>query len=603
MLTKIHNLIKNEVGTKQGKKEEDSDFRILSLAGEHRLRLSEHPSKQKIMASLDDFSKFATEYLRIKTKDGRILPFSMNEAQMRLASLIFNEMIKGQPVRIIILKARQMGFSTLTEAVIYYLSSLQEAKNAFIVSQDSSASENLYDMFRLFYDHIPEYIKPMRKRNNARRLTFENPSIKEDERVKKPGLKSKITVQSAENKVLARSETIHYLHASELAFWPASKKQKHLTALFAALAKEPGTLGIIESTANGMEDYKTMWDAAVSGENDYTPLFFPWFEMPSYRMKVPADFEPTEEELELKQRFNIDDEQLQWRRFTIRNDCNGDVKQFRQEYPSVPEEAFLLSGDGIFDNEAIQKKMESLPKIGSSYDIDFLKEKHHPNPKGKFVVYKDPEEGKQYICSADTAKGKSTGDWDVAYVTEFRTGEMVAKLRGKWDTDKFGKMLNYLSHFYNTALLAVENNNTGESVLNTLLNVCHYPLLYMRKKGDCGWNTNNATRPVMISDFNEAIRDDHYTIYDPELYKECLTFIDNNGKPEADNGCTDDCIMSYAINIQVRQVAGKYFEWYETKRKNIQRERPKRERPGRGVNHVTENESSSGENRSSFESK
>lgn len=581
MLTKIHNRIKVQVEQARHKQEEIK-LTVITLAGEHRFKLAEHPLKNEVVANLDDFTRFATEYLRIKTKDGKILPFVINEAQKRLAQLIFDELAKGHPVRIIILKARQMGFSTLTEAVIYYLSSLQEAKNAFIVAQDSAASENLYDMFKLYYEHIPDFIKPMRMRNNARRLTFENPSKKEEERKKAPGLKSKITVQSAENKVLARSETIHYLHASELAFWPAKKKKNHLTALFAALAKEAGTLGIIESTANGMDEYKTMWDAAVAGENDYKPLFFPWFEMPSYRMHIPDDFEPTEDEIELKQRFNLDNEQLQWRRYTIRNDCNGDPRQFRQEYPSVPEEAFLLSGDGIFDNEVIQKKIESLPKIGNTFEIDLVKRKHLPNKKGKLTIYKAPEEGNRYICSADTAKGKSTGDWDVAYVTEFRTGEMVAKLRGKWDTDKYGKMLDYVGRYYYDALLAVENNNTGESVLNTLVNTCKYPLLYIWRKGDYGWNTNNATRPVMISDFNEAIRDDHYVIYDEQLYKECLTFIDNNGKPEADTGCNDDSIMAFAINIQVRLVAPRYFEYYDKKYNGKSVERPNRARPQRG---------------------
>ncbi|MED0679688.1 DNA packaging protein [Aneurinibacillus thermoaerophilus] len=537
----------------------------LELALEHRKRISAKYRKKpkaikQVKAILEDFERFCAKCLRIKTKDGALRPLILNEAQKKLARTVFSQIAQDKPVRIIILKARQMGFSTTTEAIIYYLSSLQEAKNAFIVAQDSSASENLYDMFRLYYENAPAIFKPMRKRNNSRRLTFENPSTKETERRKNPGLKSKITVQSAENRVLARSETIHYLHISELAFWPAKKKKKHLDALFAALSKEPGTVGIIESTANGMEEYKALWDAAVNGENDFTPLFFPWFEMPDYRKPVPPDFVPTKEELELKQRFKLDDEQLMWRRYTIRNDFNGDERQFRQEYPSVPEEAFLLSGDGIFDNEYIQKLLDAIQTRGMPHEIDVVKKTVKPTQKGKLVVYRPPEVGKRYVIGADTAKGKSTGDWDVAYVLEARTGEMCAALRGKWDTDLYGKMLDVLGRWYNIALLAVENNNTGESVLNTLYNTCQYPLLFMWKKGDLGWNTNNATRPVMISDFKEAIRDQLFPIYCHLLYKECLTFIDKNGKPQADNGCTDDCIMAYAIALQVRLVADNYYE-------------------------------------------
>ena len=536
---------------------------------------------KQVVNALYDFECFCEKYLKIKTKKGTIEPFVLNEAQRQFIRAVFEEYQKGKPIRIIILKARQLGFSTVTEALIYYLDSLQEAKNAFIVAQDTDASGNLYEMFRLYYDEVPEVIKPMRKLNNAKKLTFENPSKKEIERKIHPGLKSQISVNSAEKKVLARSGTIHYLHVSELAFWPKSKKKKHMTSLFQALSSEPGTLSVIESTANGMEEYKEMWDAAVEGRNDYRPLFFAWFQMPSYRMPVPENFKLTEEEKELKKRFNLDDEQIQWRRYTIRNDCNNDPRQFRQEYPSVPEEAFLLSGEGIFDNEIIQSMLLDLKYEGKSYEIDYIKENHYLKDNGTLTIYKEPEEDKRYILCADTAKGKSNGDWDVAYVLEYRTGEMVAKLRGKWDTDKYGKRLNYLGRYYNDALLAVENNNTGESVLNTLENTCHYPLLFSWKPGDLGWNTNTATRPVLISDFIESIRDKLYPIYDRDLYKECLTFIDNNGKPEADEGCNDDCIMAYGIGLQVRQVAHKWFEWYDKHYKNAHKERKRKNRERR----------------------
>lgn len=545
---------------------------VITLAKEHRKRakrrLKQRPEKlAELKEVLADFEQFCRRMLKIKTKDGRIMPLVLNDAQRKFVREVFGQIEAGKPVRIIILKARQMGFSTVTEAVIYYLTSLQEAKNAFIVAQDSHASGNLYDMFRLYYEKVPEIIKPMSKRNNTKRFTFENPSIKPHEHSLNPGLKSKITVQSAESRVLARSETIHYLHASEVAFWPASKKKKHMLSVFAALSKEPGTLGVVESTANGMDDFKQMWDAACVGENDFTPMFFAWYQMPDYRKPVPLDFVPTAEELELKAKYDLDDEQLQWRRFTIRNDCNGDPRVFRQEYPSEPLEAFLLSGEGIFDNEYIQSLLEALDTPGTRYEIDQVKGKVVRADSGELRVFVAPEEGKRYVIGADTAKGKEGGDYDAAYVLEERTGEMCAVLWGKWDTDLYGKKLDVLGRYYNTALLGVENNNTGESVLNTLFNTCHYPLLYFAKKGDMGWNTNKVTRPVMVSDFKEAIRDQLYPIYCSRLYKECLTFIDNNGKAEADSGCNDDCIMAYSIALQLRQVASRWFDWYAKKQR------------------------------------
>ncbi|CCC85586.1 DNA packaging protein Gp17 [Paenibacillus polymyxa M1] len=542
---------------------------VITLAKEHRKRakrrLRDRPEKlDELKEILSDFERFCWRFLKIKTKSGRIMPLTLNDAQRTFVREVFRQIEAGKPVRIIILKARQMGFSTVTEALIYYFTSLQEAKNAFIVAQSSDASSNLYDMFQFYYEKVPAIIKPMSRKNNAKKLTFENPTIRTADRRKNPGLKSKITVQTAESRVLARSDTIHYLHASEVAFWPAKKKKKHLLSLLAALSKEPGSLGVIESTANGMEEFKKMWDAAVKGESDFTPLFFAWFEMPDYRKPVPPGFELTEEERELQAKYGLDDEQLQWRRYTIRNDCGGDPRQFDQEYPSEPDDAFLLSGEGIFDNKFIKQLRDGISAIGSRHEIDFVKNKIIPAPSGELVMYRQPEQGKRYVLAADTAKGKEDGDYDAAYVIEERTGEMCAALHGKWDTDLYGKKLNTLGLYYNTALLAVENNNTGESVLNTLFNTCHYPLLFMHKKS-LGWNTNQATRPVMISDFKEAIRDQLYDIYCPELYSECMTLIDKNGRAEADSGCHDDRILAYSIALQVRQVADKWFEWFNKK--------------------------------------
>jgi hypothetical protein len=550
---------------------------VITLAKEHRKRakrrLKQRPEKlAELKEILADFEQFCWRMLKIKTKNGRIMPLTLNDAQRKFVREVFGQIRAGKAVRIIILKARQMGFSTVTEAVIYYLTSLQEAKNAFIVAQDSHASGNLYDMFRLYYEKVPEIIKPMSKRNNTKRFTFENPSVKPYEHRLNPGLKSKITVQSAESRVLARSETIHYLHASEVAFWPPKKKKRHLLSLLAALSKEPGSLGVVESTANGMDEYQQMWDAAVKGESDFTPLFFAWFEMPDYRKPVSPGFELTDEERELKDKYGLDDEQVQWRRYTIRNDCGGDPRQFDQEYPSEPDDAFLLSGEGIFDNKFIKRLRDEISIIGSHFEIDFVKNKIIPSPAGELIIYRQPEQGKRYVLAADTAKGKEDGDYDAAYVLEERTGEMCAALHGKWDTDLYGKKLNTLGLYYNTAMLAVENNNTGESVLNTLFNTCHYPLLFMHKRS-LGWNTNQATRPVMISDFKEAIRDQLFEIYCPDLYSECMTLIDKNGKAEADSGCNDDRVMAYSIALQVRQVADKWFEWFKKKQRKREESR------------------------------
>jgi hypothetical protein len=557
-------------------------FKYIKLANEIAKKLSSEykddpEGLDKIQVILDDFESFCFEYLRIKTKAGDIVPLTLNEAQKKLARTVFDQILQGKPVRIIILKARQMGFSTTTEAIIYYLSSLQEAKNAFIVAQDHSASENLYDMFRLFNEMAPDIIKPMRKRNNARRLTFENPSKKDKEVRREPGLKSKITVQSAENRVLARSETIHYLHISELAFWPESRKKKHLASLFAAFSKEPGTVGIIESTANGIEIYKEMWDSAVSKKSDYIPLFFAWFEMPDYRMPVPEGFTLTKEEIELKEKFNLDDEQLEWRRYTIRNDFDGDEKTFRQEYPSTPEEAFLVTGRTVFNQDKLDamthhtRKGERYSVIvppaveGQGYDwsqIQFIEDE-----RGEFEVFNDYDPNREYCIGADVAEGLEGGDASAAYIIDAETGEDVAVLHGQMDLDIYAKQLDYVGRMYGNALLGPETNNVGHSVINTLLNVTFYPSLYYhdsynaeagKNENKPGWPTTTVTRPILVDALIEGIREGAWRINDANLLMEMKTFVRNGaGKPQAMGkgtlgGCKDDRVLGYGIAQQMR---------------------------------------------------
>ena len=130
--------------------------------------------------------------------------------------------------------------------------------------------------------------------------------------------------------------------------------------------------------------------------------------MPDYRKPVPPGFELTEEEQELKEKYALDDEQLQWRRYTIRNDCGGDPRQFDQEYPSEPDDAFLLSGEGIFDNKFIKRLRDAISLFGSHHEIDFVKNKIIPTLSGELVIYRKPEPGKRYVLAADTAKGRKT---------------------------------------------------------------------------------------------------------------------------------------------------------------------------------------------------
>ena len=128
------------------------------------------------MADIRNSRKYFETYLYIMTKDSKLVLFKLNQAQAKLLDTIKREYEAGKPIRIVVLKARQLGFSTLTEAMLFYRSVMQENTNGLIIAHTDEATTNLFNMSKRFYDELPLDLKPMIKTSNAKELIFENPT-------------------------------------------------------------------------------------------------------------------------------------------------------------------------------------------------------------------------------------------------------------------------------------------------------------------------------------------------------------------------------------------------------------------------------------------
>ena len=131
--------------------------------------------------------EFIEGALKIKTKDTRIVPLILNQPQKRLYNTVKEQAKQQKPIRIIILKARQMGFSTLTEALIFHRTVTRRNVNSLIVAHKDESSNNLFNMSKLFYENLPPELQPMRKASNARELVFENPTKNQLRETAQPG--------------------------------------------------------------------------------------------------------------------------------------------------------------------------------------------------------------------------------------------------------------------------------------------------------------------------------------------------------------------------------------------------------------------------------
>ena len=169
-----------------------------------------------------------------------------------------------------------MGFSTYTEADCFHQTVTNKMFSSTIIAHEEQASQNLYNMFKRYFENLPDALRQMRKRNNAKELLFENPTNDDLEKRRNPGLQSTVKVATAKNTATGRSQTINYLHASEVAFWDNPKET--FTGLLQCVPHSAKSTVIMESTANGVGDYfYDMWNNAVAGKNEFVPLFFAWF--------------------------------------------------------------------------------------------------------------------------------------------------------------------------------------------------------------------------------------------------------------------------------------------------------------------------------------
>lgn len=515
-------------------------------------------AKDKLRRIKHDPSFYMQSFLKIRTKQGKLTKFVLNSTQRKINAKIDELQAQGKPVRILILKARQMGVSTFTEGRIFHKTATTKLTNSLIIAHKEDASTNLFNMSKLFYEELPPPLRPMKKASNAKELIFENPTPDLEEKQKNPGLRSKIKIDTAKNLGAGRSETIHNLHVSELAFW--DNAEAVMLGLMQAVPNTPNTMIIIESTANGVGGYfYDLWQQAKNGENDFVPLFFPWYEHDEYRMPVPDDFVLTDEEQALKSQYNLDDEQLAWRRWAIRNNCNGDPELFRQEYPSNDQEAFLVSGRPRFDIPTLMEYLNQCQDGQHGYlervagEIKFIADN-----KGYLEVWEPPKRGREYAIGGDVAKGLITGDYSVATVYDANKN-LVALWHGHIDPDLFADQLELLGLWYNEALIAVEENNHGLTVINKLKG--SYWNIYKRTTHDkvtdetkeqLGWYTTEQSKKLIIDNLAKLIRERQIGIKSKKFVQELMTYvIDDDGKTNAQEGSHDDIVMSSAIVLFV----------------------------------------------------
>ena len=467
---------------------------------------------------LTDFSFYSNAALKIRTKVGEISPLKLNSAQQILDKAVKDQIATEGKVRVIILKARQQGLSTYTGGYLYHSVSQRSACKAMVITHHADSTRALFDMTKRFHEHCPEILKPHTKYSSRREMNFDV-------------LDSSFVVSTAGGESIGRGETLTHVHASELAFWQKSTALDNWNGLTQAVPNAPGTAIFVESTANGATGiFADLWRGAVDGSNGFVPVFIPWFTDPEYRERVPEHFERTPDENELAANYDLDDEQLMFRRRKIAQ--NG-IDLFRQEYPSEPDEAFLTTGRPVFNPDQITKSLDKTKDLKERLALEG--QEWLNNARGELSTYRSHQEGEQYVIGADVAMGLvgRGGDYSVAQVLDSKKRQ-VAIWRGHAHPDYFAEVLFALGEYYNEAYICVENNSHGILTCTRLGKDMAYPNFYCEQVVDkitdrettkLGFTTTAKTKPLIIDELRASMREEELELNCKVTLREMLTYI------------------------------------------------------------------------------
>ena len=510
--------------------------------------IKEKEKRDKLKRYKNDFSSFATDQIKIITKDAGqgFVPFKFNTAQEIITEKLNEQLAETGKVRAIILKARQQGISTYCAGRVFWKSYFSPHARSVVMAHDSATSDALFNMSKNLIKNMEGELSPREERSNAKEIIISSPAMDGD-------AVASYRLYTAGSPEAGRGTTPTIAHLSEVAFW--QHDEKILAGLFQGISQAAGTEVILESTANGAQgEFYRLWRGAVAGENEYLPIFLPWFLTPEYRRPAPEGMELSVEEEKLQEKYDLDNDQLYWRRLKI---AEGGKLKFQQEYPASADEAFIVSGSNVFNVERLDALIPR-PHLRRS-EWDPASKMLDENREGNLFIYEYPQWDEPYVIGADVALGVGQ-DYSAAVVMNNKY-EIVSHYRNnRIDPSMWGELLFYLGRYYNNAFLAVESNSMGIATLQKLDSMGYVNLYRQTKVANVsneegerlGFRTTSATKPAIIGNLKNLIENEEVMIPSPQIIQELKDYIaTDTGKTEAAPGCYDDSVIALSICSEV----------------------------------------------------
>lgn len=336
----------------QGLPEVDAEgIREIQKMGEEKFKDPVRRTKAQWASFLEQYPEREdriAKFFWIKTKDpfNPLVRFKYNYPQRKMHALIRELEAKQKPIRLVLLKSRQWGGSTYTQAQLCDRVLTYPHFRASVIAHDEVATQEIFDMTDRICEHLP-FLPPMRAKSINEIRTAHG---------------SKYTTVTAGSKNQGHGMNAHWIHLSEFSRYPNANDIK--TGVLQTVGRKVGTAVIVESTANGMGGiggpFYELCQNARSGKSDWVFLFIPWHENEDYALDLTAEEGAalheslTDEEKWLGATFRCTLNQLAWRRSVLKTECDNSPERFKEQYPAYPDEAFLHSGRPVFDMQRLQ---------------------------------------------------------------------------------------------------------------------------------------------------------------------------------------------------------------------------------------------------------
>lgn len=541
-------------------------------------------SKQNPLNTVD-YSKtlfsprwFMENMLQVVDKKNQLVKFVLNEEQSKLLDHIEFCLANDMPIRVIVLKARQIGATTFFTALGFWFAAMNRNITYGIVAHLLKSAESIFQKCKVFYNNLPKELQPATTQMSSEGITFDKKNGM--------GVNSKIQFATVSEGVF-RGQTLSYLHLTECAFWEGNV-QAIENSLAPTVSINPKTIIVRESTANGYNFFKDDWDRAVNGKSEYTPFFFGWQDHKEYQLPVPKDFKLSDKEEQIKKKHQVTDEQLMWRRYQIDNNYGGNETWFAQENPMTPEEAFVAAGSGVFDSDTIvqgysssvepdEVELESVPMFEKlkvweypekSTETVYSQKAEWSDEKQEYVfidtdvILEEIHYQTPYTIGIDTSG--MGADYNQLVVVNNVTKKVAARFGKKnMPEEQLAAVAVEIAEIYHNAMIVPEVNYSHE-ICNYIIKLGYKNLFITESMArqdakvvggiQYGWKTTSLSKAPIISSLRSRLTSDPTLIQDRDFWYEAEYYLLEDprlNKMNAANGHHDDIIIATAIAMYV----------------------------------------------------